>query len=173
MWELDPKESWALKNWCFWTVVLEKTLESLLERKEIKSVNSKGNQPWIIIGRTDAKVPILWPSMWRANSLKKIPMLGRFRTGREVGDRGQDGWMVSLIQWTWVWGHSGSWWRTGKPGVPQSMGSQRVGRNWATQQQQHGMTDVTHFNSFEEFCYQWGQRNGSKTKMGDNKTNCM
>ena len=63
MWELDYKESWAQKNWCFWTVVLEKTLESPLDSKEIKPVNPKGNQPWIFIGRTDAeaKIPILWP----------------------------------------------------------------------------------------------------------------
>ena len=63
MWELDHKESWALKNWCFSTVVLEKTLESPLDCKEIKLVNPKGNQPWIFIGRTDAKAetPILWP----------------------------------------------------------------------------------------------------------------
>ena len=107
------------------------------------------------------------PTHW-----KKTRCWERLRTGREVGDRGRDGWMVSLTQWTWVWGHSGSWWRTGKPGVPQSMGSQRVGRNWATQQEQHGMTDVTHYNSYEEFCYQWGWRNGSKAKLGDNKANC-
>ena len=63
MWELDYKESWAQKNWCFWTVVLEKTLESPLDCKEIKPVNPKGNQSWILIGRTDAEAeaPILWP----------------------------------------------------------------------------------------------------------------
>ena len=65
MWELDYKESWALKNWCFWTVVLEKTLESPLDHKQIKSLNPKGNQSWIFIGRTDAEtetqIPILWP----------------------------------------------------------------------------------------------------------------
>ena len=63
MWELDYKESWAWKNWCFWTVVLEKTLESPLDYKEIQSVNPKGNQFWIFIGRTDAgaEAPILWP----------------------------------------------------------------------------------------------------------------
>ena len=62
MWELDYKESWALKNWCFWTVVLEKTLESPLDCKEIQSVNSKGNQSWLLIERTDveAETPILW-----------------------------------------------------------------------------------------------------------------
>ena len=63
MWELDHKGGWVPKNWCFWTVVLEKTLESLLDYKEIKPVNPKGNQPWIFIGRTDAEAeaPILWP----------------------------------------------------------------------------------------------------------------
>ena len=63
MWELDHKESWVLKNWCFWTVVLEKTLESPLDYKEIKTVNPKGNQSWIFIGRTDAEAetPIIWP----------------------------------------------------------------------------------------------------------------
>ena len=63
MWELDYKESWLLKNWCFWTVVLEKTLESLLDCKQIQPVHLKGNQTWIFIGRTDAEAetPILWP----------------------------------------------------------------------------------------------------------------
>ena len=63
MWQLDPKEGWALKNWCFWIVVLEKTLGSPLDSKEIKPVNPKGNQSWIFIGRTDteAEAPILWP----------------------------------------------------------------------------------------------------------------
>ena len=64
MWELDCKDGWALKNWCFWTVVLEKTLESPLDFKDIKPVNPKGNQSWIFIGRTDteAETPILWPT---------------------------------------------------------------------------------------------------------------
>ena len=61
MWELDHKEDWVLKNWCFWTVVLEKTLESPLACKERQSVHPKGNQSWIFIGRTDAEAPILWP----------------------------------------------------------------------------------------------------------------
>ena len=61
MWELDHKESWVLKNWCFWTVMLEKILESPLDCKEIQPVSPKGNQSWICIGRTDAEAPILWP----------------------------------------------------------------------------------------------------------------
>ena len=61
MWELDHKESWVLKNWCFWTIVLEKSLESPLASKEIKPANPKGNEPWIFFGRTDAETLILWP----------------------------------------------------------------------------------------------------------------
>ena len=62
MWELDHRESWVLKNWCFWTMVLEKIIESPLDSKEIKPVNPKGNKSWIFIGRTDAEALILWPS---------------------------------------------------------------------------------------------------------------
>ena len=61
MWELDHKEGWEPRNWCLWIVVLEKTLESPLDCKQIQSVNPKGNQPWILTGRTDAEAPILWP----------------------------------------------------------------------------------------------------------------
>ena len=61
MWELDHKESWALRNWCFWTVMLEKILESLFDCKEIQPINHNGNQSWIFIGRTDAEAPIHWP----------------------------------------------------------------------------------------------------------------
>ena len=87
MWELDYKESWALKNWCFWTVVLERTLESPMDCKEFKPVDPKGNQPWIFIGRTNTEDPILWSLMWRPDSLEKTLMLGksegRMRRGRQ------------------------------------------------------------------------------------------
>ena len=79
MWELDYKESWALKNWYFLTVVLEKTLESLLDRKEIQLVNPKGNQSWIFIGRTDteAETPILWPPDVKNWLIRKDPDAGK------------------------------------------------------------------------------------------------
>ena len=75
MWELDHKQGWALKNWCFWTVGLEKTLESPLDSKEIKPVNPKGNQPWIVIGRTDAEVEasVLWPPDVKCQLIGKAP----------------------------------------------------------------------------------------------------
>ena len=79
MWELDYKESWSPKNWCFWTVVLEKTLESPLDCKEIKPVNPKGNQPWILIGETDAEaeVPVLWPPGVKSQLIEKDPDAGK------------------------------------------------------------------------------------------------
>ena len=101
LWELDHKESWALKNWYFQTKVLEKILESASDSKDIKPVNPKGNQPWIFIGRTDAEAPILWP-----------PVVKSWLTGKDL-DAGKDwgqeekgtteyemaGW--HLTQWTW------------------------------------------------------------------------
>ena len=79
MWEMDHKEGWASKNWCFWTVVLEKTLKSPLDCKEIKSVNPKGYQAWIFIGRTDAEVetPILWPPDAKSQISRKDPDVGK------------------------------------------------------------------------------------------------
>ena len=77
MWELDYKESWALKNWCFWTVVLEKTLESPVDCQEIQPVNPKGNQSWIFIGRTEAEAPILWPSDAKSGLIRKDPDAGK------------------------------------------------------------------------------------------------
>ena len=73
MWELDHKESWVPKNWCFWTMVLEKILESPLDCKEIKQVYPKGNQPWIFIGRTDAEAPLLWPPNVQSQFIRKDP----------------------------------------------------------------------------------------------------
>ena len=135
MWELDYKESWALKNWSFWTVVLEKTLESPLDSKEIQPVHPKGNQSWIFIERTDveAETPILGHLIRRTDSLERPWCWERLRAGGEGEDRGWDGWMASPTQWTGVWVDSGSWWWTGRPGVLQSMGSQRVRHDWATE----------------------------------------
>ena len=87
MWELDYKESWALKNWCFWTVVLEKTLESPLDCKEIQPVHPKGDQSWVLIGRTDveAEIPIFGHLIWRGNSSEKTLMLGKTEGRRRRG----------------------------------------------------------------------------------------
>ena len=130
MWELDHKESWVLKNWCFWTVVLEKTLESRLDCKEIQPVHPKENH-W-----RD------WCWNWNSNTLatsceeltnwKILWCWEGLGSGGEGDDRGWDGWMASPTRWTWVWVKFGSWWWTGRPGGVQFMGSQRVRHDWAT-----------------------------------------
>ena len=100
MWQLDHKKGWLLKNWCFQIVVLEKTLESLLDCKKIQPVNPKGNQPWIFIGRTDAEVEalVLWQPVGKTH-WKRPWFWERLRAGGEGGNRGRDGWMASLTQW--------------------------------------------------------------------------
>ena len=136
MWELDYKESWVLKNWCFWTVVLEKTLESPLDCKEIQPVQFEGDQPWVSFGRNDAKS---WNSSTLAISCKKLTHWKRLwcweglGAGGEGDNRGWDGRMSSPTQWTWVWVYSGSWWWIGRLGVLGLIGSQRVRHDWATE----------------------------------------
>ena len=131
----DCEEGWAPKNWCFWTVVLEKTLESPLDRKEIQPVHSEGDQPWVFFGRTDAKAetPVLWPPHEKSWLIGKDSCWDGLGAGGEGDDRGWDGWMASLTRWTWIWVNSGSWWWTGRPGMLRFMGSQRVGHDWATE----------------------------------------
>ena len=119
-------------NWCFWTVVLEKTLESPLDCKESQPVHSEGDQPWDFFGRNDAKAetPVL---MRRVDSLEKTLMLGG------IGGRRRRGWqrmrwrdgITDSMGMNWV--NSGSWWWTGRPGVLQFMGSQRAGHDWETE----------------------------------------
>ena len=122
----------------FSNCVLEKTLKSLLDSKEVKPVHSKGNQLWIFIGRLMLmlKFQYFGHLMQRTDSLEKTLMLGK------VEDRRRRGWQkmrwldgITDSWWTWVWASSRSWWWTGKPGVLQSMGLQRVGHNWTTEQQ--------------------------------------
>ena len=135
MWELDHKESWAPKNWCFLTVMLEKTLESPLDSKEIQPVHPKGNQPWIFIGSSDAELKLQYfGHLMRKKTYWKRPWCWeKLRAEGEGDDRGWDGWMTSLTRWTWVWATSGNWWWTRKPGVLQSMGLQRVRDDWVTE----------------------------------------
>ena len=160
MWELPYKESLVPKNWCFWTVILEKTLESPLDSKEIKSVNPKGNQAWVFIGRTDAEAeaPILWPpdSNSQLTGGKKLWCWERLRVRGEGGNRGWDGWMALPTQWTWIWANSRRQQRTGKPGVLQSMELQRVRHDWVTEQQQQKAMCVSHpENPGLQLCFNW------------------
>ena len=103
IWELDHKESWALKNWCFWTVVLEKTLDSPLDCKEIQPVSPKGNQPWIFIVKTDAEAetPILWPPDVKCRLIRKDPTAGQEWRQEEKGTT-ED----KMVVWNhWLNGH--------------------------------------------------------------------
>ena len=135
MWELDYKESWA-QNWCFRIVVLEKTLESPLDCKEIQPVHPRGDLSWVFIGRTDAKAetPILWPPDAKGWLIWKDPDAGRDWGQEEKGTTEDEmvGWL-SPTRWTWVRVNSGSWWWTGRPGVLRFMGLQRVSHEWATE----------------------------------------
>ena len=117
MWELDCEEVWVLKNWCFWTVLLEKTLESPLDCKEIQPVHSEGDQPWDFFGRNDAKAETPVTSCEELTHWKRLWCWEGLGAGEEGDDRGWDGRMASLTQWIWVWVNCGSWWWTGRPGV--------------------------------------------------------
>ena len=128
MWELNHKESWALKNWCFWIVVLEKTLESSLDSKEIQPVHPKGNQSWIFIGRTDAKgeTPIFWPPDVTSRLIRKDQNAGK-DWSQEEKRMSED----EMVGW--------HWWLNGHEfeqalGDGEGQGSLR--HDWATEQQQ-------------------------------------
>ena len=136
MWELDCEEGWAPKNWCFWTVVLEKTLESPL--------GLQGDPTSPFWRRSTLRV--LWKEWyysWNSSTLAtsceelthwKILWCWKGLGARGEGDdRGCDGWMASRTRWMWVWVNSGSWWWTGRPGVLWFMWSQRVGHDWVTE----------------------------------------
>ena len=126
MWELDHKESWAPNNWQFWTVVLEKTLKSPLDYKEIQPVNPKANQSWTFIRKTDseAEVPILWLPNVKNWFIRKDPDAGKDWRQEDKGMTEDEmvGWHHRLDGQ--VWANLRSWWWTGKPGMLQSMGLQ-------------------------------------------------
>ena len=133
MWELDCEESWALKNCCFWTVVLEKTLESPLDCKEIQPVHCRGDQPWVFFGKNDAETetPVLWPPHVKSWLFGEDSDAGRDWGQEEKGTTEDEmaGWHH------WLDGHEFAWtpgW-TGRPGVLQFMGSQRVGHDSVTE----------------------------------------
>ena len=139
MWELDHKEGWVPKNWCFWTVEMEKTLESPLDSKEIKLVNPKGNQPWIFIGRTDAEAeaPIVWSPDVKRGLVGKDPDAGKDWRQEEKGMTEDE-----TVGWPhWLNGReyeqtSGDGEGQGNPVCYSSCGLQRLAHNWVTEQQQ-------------------------------------
>ena len=149
MWELDYKESWVPKNWCFWTMVLDKTLESPLDCKNIQPVHSKGDQSWVFIGSTDviAETPIIWPPATKNWKIWKIPDGGKDWRWEEKGTTEDE--MLGWQHWlNGVWVNSGSWWWTRRPGVLQSMGSQGVRHDC--------VTELTELNWFGVRAGFWG-----------------
>ena len=136
LWKLDHKEGRTPKNWCLWTVTLEKTPESLLECKEIKTVNLKGAQSWIFSGRTDAEAPVSWSSNENRWFIGKVLDAGKNwgQNEKRVSEDEMAGWQPLPMQWTWTWANSRRWWGTWNPGVLQVMGLQRVEHNWVTEQ---------------------------------------
>ena len=133
MWELDYKESWVPKNWCFWIAVLEKTLEGPLYCKEIQPVHPKGISSEYSLEGLMLKLKLQFFGPWCEELIQwKRPWCWeRLKTGGEGDDTGWDGWMASPTQWTWVWASSRSWWWTGNPGMLQSMVLQRGKHDWA------------------------------------------
>ena len=124
------------KNWCFWTVVLKKTLESPLDCKEIEPVHSKGDQSWVFIGKSDveAETPVLWPPHAKSWLIGKDPDAGRDWGQEEKGmTEDEMAWWHHRLDGREFWVHSGSWWWTGRSGMLQFMGSHRVRQDWVTE----------------------------------------
>ena len=130
MWQLDYKESWVLKNWCFWTVVLRVPRTA---RRSNQSILKEISLEWSLEGlKLNLKLQNFGHLIQRTDSLERTLMLGKIEGRRRRGQPRIDGWMASPTQWTWVWASSGSWWWTGKPGMLQPMRLQRVRHDWVT-----------------------------------------
>ena len=135
MWELDHNKSWAPKNWCFWTVVLEKTLESPLDTRRSNQSILKEISPGCSLEGLMLKLKLQYFGTWceELTHLKRPWCWERLRAGGEGNNGGWDDCMASPTQWTWVWVDSRSWWWTRRPGMLQFIGLQRVGHDWATE----------------------------------------
>ena len=167
MWRLDHKKGWAPKNWCFWTVVLEKTLESPLDCKEIKPLNPKGNQSWIFIGRigAEAEAPIPWLPDAKIWLIGKDPNPGKDRRQEEKGPAEEEmvGWHHRLN------GHEFNKFREmvkdRKTYVLQSVGLQTPGRDWAAEQQRSALHSVSALSFLLSFYYEplWNLHEASFT----------
>ena len=120
----------AFKLWCWRRLSRVPWTAGRWNQSILKEIN-----PEYSLEKLMLKLQYFGHLMWTADSQEKILMLGKFKGRRRRGDRGWDGWMASPTHWTWVWANSRRWWKTGKPGVLQSVGSQRIGQDWVTEQQ--------------------------------------
>ena len=154
MWELDYKESWAPNNWCVRTVVLEKTLESPLNFKEIQPVHPKEISPEYLLEGLMLKLKLQYFGhlMWRTDRKRPWCWEG-LKVEGEGDDRGWDDWMALLTQWTWVWVNSRSWWWTGRAGVLQFMGSQGVGHDWEIELNSNAVTFLYFISVYKSTLY--------------------
>ena len=146
-------------------MVLEKTSESRLDCKEIKPVHPRGNQLWIFIGRTDAEagVPTLWPPDVKSLLTGQDPDAGKDWRQEKKDNRGWDGWMASLTQWSWVWANLGRQWRTAKPSVLQSMGvAESDGPRWLSRR--YCVVTTAQDQSHSEQAGHWRGQRGIQTK---------
>ena len=135
MWELCPKEGWAQKDWCFWTVgwrrfarvpwKARRSNQSIL--REIQEISPEYSLEGLML---KLKLQYFGPLILEMTHWKRPQCWERLKAGREGDERGWDSWMTSPNRWTWVWAGSRRWWRTGRPGVLQSMELQRIGHNW-------------------------------------------
>ena len=134
-WTIEKAEHWridAFKLWCWRRRLRVPWTARTSNQSILKEVNPECSLEGLIL---KLKLQSFGHLMWRAEPLGKTLMLGKIQGKKRRGNRGWDGWMASLTQWTWVWANSRRWWRAGKPGVLQSMGLQRVRHDWATEQQ--------------------------------------
>ena len=148
MWELDDKESWVPKNWCFWTVVWRLLRVPWIVRRSSQSIR-KEISPVFSLEALMLKLKLQYLAIWceELTHRKRPWCWARLKVGGEGDIRGWDGWMASLTRWKWVWVSSESWCRTRKPGMLQSLGSQKVGHDWATDLNTYDMY-VRHNTSF-------------------------
>ena len=158
MWELDCKESWVLKDWCFWTVVSGRLLRvPCTARRSNQSILKQISPEYSLEGLLlKLKLQYFGHGCEELTHLKRLWCWERLKAGGEGDDREWHGWMASPTQWTWVWVGSGSWWWAGRPGLLQSMGLQRVRHKWVTEM---NWTEVVameiHDNPFSHLS-QWG-----------------
>ena len=133
MWEMDHKVSWridAFELWCWRRLLRVPWTTRISNQSILKEISPEYSLEGLML---KLKLQYLGHLMWRTDSFEKTLMLGKIEGRRRGDDRGWDGWMASPTQWTWVWVNPRSWWWTGRPGVLQSMGSQRVGHSWVTE----------------------------------------
>ena len=145
MWELNYKEAWALKNWCFWMCYRRLLRVPWTARRSniLKEISPEYSLEGLML---KLKLQYFGHLTWRTDLYEETLMLGKIEAGGEGDDRGWDGWMASPTQWSWVWVSSRSWWWTGRPVMLRFMGSQRVRDDWETELNWNWATNTFHLH---------------------------